>query len=78
MSRKKRNYKVGYGKPPKNTRWKPGQSGNPMGRVSDRFYAYWVLANMDDPRFMKKKGKSHVSKFLSGIRYMLKITYPDG
>jgi hypothetical protein len=25
-------YEVGYGKPPKNTRFKPGQSGNPKGR----------------------------------------------
>ncbi len=25
-------YSVGYGKPPKNTRFKPGQSGNPKGR----------------------------------------------
>jgi len=25
-------YEVGYGKPPKNTRFKPGQSGNPRGR----------------------------------------------
>jgi Family of unknown function (DUF5681) len=23
---------VGYGKPPKNSQWKPGQSGNPRGR----------------------------------------------
>ena len=27
-----RDYEVGYGKPPKNTRFKPGQSGNPRGR----------------------------------------------
>ena len=27
-----RNYEVGYGKPPKHTRFKPGQSGNPKGR----------------------------------------------
>ena len=26
------DYEVGYGKPPKSTRWKPGQSGNPKGR----------------------------------------------
>lgn len=26
------NYDVGYGKPPRNTRWKPGQSGYPRGR----------------------------------------------
>lgn len=27
-----RDYEVGYGKPPKNKRFKPGQSGNPSGR----------------------------------------------
>ena len=38
MSRKppakmtKRDYEIGYGRPPKSTRWKPGQSGNPLGR----------------------------------------------
>jgi hypothetical protein len=26
------NYTVGYGKPPKKSRWKPGQSGNPKGK----------------------------------------------
>lgn len=26
------SYRVGYGKPPKHTRFKPGQSGNPQGR----------------------------------------------
>lgn len=28
----KKDYEVGYGKPPKGTRFKPGQSGNPNGR----------------------------------------------
>jgi Family of unknown function (DUF5681) len=32
-SDKKRDYQVGYGKPPKDTRFKKGQSGNPRGRV---------------------------------------------
>ena len=27
------DYEVGYGKPPKHTRFKPGQSGNPRGRA---------------------------------------------
>ena len=27
-----RDYEVGYGRPPKHTRFKPGQSGNPRGR----------------------------------------------
>jgi len=29
---KKSTYQVGYGKPPKATQFKPGQSGNPKGR----------------------------------------------
>ena len=33
MSKKsKRDYKVGYGKPPEHSRFKPGQSANPAGR----------------------------------------------
>ena len=29
-----RDYEVGYGKPPRHTRFKKGQSGNPRGRPS--------------------------------------------
>ena len=32
MSEINDDYEVGYGKPPKNTRWQKGQSGNPSGR----------------------------------------------
>jgi hypothetical protein len=32
----KRDYKVGRGKPPLKTRFKPGQSGNPRGRPKGR------------------------------------------
>lgn len=32
MNDKKKPYEVGYGKPPQNTRFKPGQSGNPKGK----------------------------------------------
>ena len=31
-SDKQRDYEVGYGKPPRHTRFKPGRSGNPRGR----------------------------------------------
>jgi hypothetical protein len=31
-----RDYSVGYGKPPKHSRFKPGQSGNPHGKVKGR------------------------------------------
>ena len=27
-----KNYEIGYGKPPKNTRFTKGRSGNPAGR----------------------------------------------
>lgn len=30
--KKQKNYEIGYGKPPKDTRFKKGQSGNPKGR----------------------------------------------
>ncbi|MBN4060340.1 hypothetical protein JYT11_00685 [Planctomycetaceae bacterium AH-315-I19] len=32
MSDERTEYNVGYGKPPKVTRWKTGESGNPNGR----------------------------------------------
>jgi hypothetical protein len=32
-SDKQRDYEVGYGKPPRHTRFKKGQSGNPRGRT---------------------------------------------
>ena len=32
MADKDHDYEVGYGKPPKAGRFKPGQSGNPRGR----------------------------------------------
>jgi hypothetical protein len=31
-----REYSVGYGKPPKHTQFKPGQSGNPRGKAKGR------------------------------------------
>lgn len=32
MADKKESYETGYGKPPRNKQFKPGQSGNPEGR----------------------------------------------
>jgi len=34
LRHKRRDYEVGYGKPPRHTRFKKGQSGNPRGRPS--------------------------------------------
>ena len=32
MTPREEDYDVGYGRPPRHTQWKPGQSGNPKGR----------------------------------------------
>ena len=39
---KKRDYEVGYGKPPKRTQFKPGQSGNPISRHYRDFAQRWA------------------------------------
>jgi hypothetical protein len=36
MSRSSKDYEIGYGRPPKATRWKKGQSVNPGGQSSRR------------------------------------------
>jgi hypothetical protein len=36
MPNSSRRYDIGYGAPPKETRWKRGQSGNPRGRPPKR------------------------------------------
>ena len=36
-------YEVGYGKPPKPTRFKPGRSGNPRGRPKRRRNVHTIL-----------------------------------
>jgi hypothetical protein len=44
--RKARDYEVGYGKPPKSTRFQPRQSGNPSGRSKARA-SYAALTRLD-------------------------------
>ncbi len=38
------NYPVGYGKPPTETRWKKGQSGNPGGKRKKAFASHVGIA----------------------------------
>lgn len=46
--RRARDYEVGYGKTPKRTRFKPGQSGNPSGRRKARAsYAELIRLELD-------------------------------
>jgi hypothetical protein len=54
----KRHYDIGYGKPPRNTQWKKGQSGNPKGRPRrDRNVAALVAAILDQ-RIVVRAGKT--------------------
>jgi hypothetical protein len=51
---------VGYGKPPKHSRFKPGQSGNPKGRKSSDDFSNWenpIQKYMLEPVSVTVKGK---------------------
>jgi hypothetical protein len=43
------DYEVGYGKPPKDTQFKKGKSGNPRGRVARR-----TVLPFSERRLMRK------------------------
>jgi hypothetical protein len=47
---------VGYGKPPKATQWKPGQSGNPKGKVKGTKSLKTVLEKEATGRVVVKEG----------------------
>ena len=40
------DYEIGYGRPPKSTRFKPGQSGNPKGRKKGSKNTYSILRDI--------------------------------
>jgi hypothetical protein len=82
----KRNYTVGYGKPPKHTQWKKGQSGNPSGRRKKEptfFETYKSILNEKVPviengkRRMITKGEALfrclITNALNGHKQSLKI-----
>lgn len=54
-------YEVGYGKPPKHTRFKPGQRGNPRGRPrrsqNERALDLNLLTVLNEPITVRSDGK---------------------
>jgi hypothetical protein len=53
-----RHYEVGYGRPPVNTRFKPGQSGNPNGRPKGRKNMGDLLQEAFDKRIPIRQGET--------------------
>ena len=63
-SEKKDNYEVGYGKPPRHTRFAQGQSGNPRGRPSGaRNFTTLLSEALNEPVIVTEHGgRRKVSK----------------
>ncbi len=69
----KKDYKVGFGKPPKSTQFKPGKSGNPRGRPKKIKNTYEILKNeLDQEVILKEGGKTIVlSKKQALLRHLV-------
>jgi len=56
-SDKKGDYEVGYGKPPRNTRFQKGQSGNPSGRApGDKNLKTLLTETLNEPVVVAENG----------------------
>jgi hypothetical protein len=67
VSKKKSGYEVGYGKPPTQNQFKPGQSGNPKGRPKGQpgFYELFLreasrLVKLETPGGVQAVSKAEV------------------
>ncbi len=65
-------YEVGYRRPPKTTRFKPGQSGNPKGRPAKaRNFKSDVKKTLETPIRLVKDGKPQTVSTRCFIRELL-------
>lgn len=56
------DYDVGYGKPPKHSQFKPGQSGNPKGRPNGSKSLSTLLRNALNERIEVNKGGKRLKR----------------
>jgi hypothetical protein len=73
LNDKKIPYEVGYGKPPQNTRFKPGQSGNPKGKPKGaKNLASIVDGAINEKMVVTENGKSRkVSKLEIAVKQLV-------
>jgi hypothetical protein len=67
------SYEVGYGKPPRHTRFRPGQSGNPRGRPKDaKNLSTLVHEALNEPVVVTENGRRRkVSKRQAIIKQLI-------
>ena len=72
MSKDSADYDIGYGKPPEDTRFKKGQSGNPRGRPKKqpKDVAAHMTDLLDEKRTVQMNGKA-VTMTGSVIQYLI-------
>ena len=67
------DYEVGYRRPPKTTRFKPGQSGNPKGRPAKaRNFKSDVKKTLETPIRLVKDGKPQTVSTQEGVLLRLR------
>jgi Family of unknown function (DUF5681) len=66
------DYKVGYGKPPRHTRFKPGQSGNAKGRPRGQRNIRTVVTELLEERIKIREGDK--ARTVSMLDAILRLT----
>ena len=64
-------YDVGYGKPPKNARFKKGQSGNPNGRPKGSKNISTIIAEVCTERVRVKRNEDGTFQYMTKIQAIM-------
>ncbi len=73
MTENSDKYEIGYGRPPRNSQFKPGQSGNKKGRPKNSKNTYTMLTDVLEQKInIKENGKDlRISKKLAMIMQLV-------